>query len=363
MMQRTAAILPCLGEGSRMRPFSVGTPKVFLPFCGRPLLEYTLEQVRLYGIGTVVLVVSLSDTVSERYIRWGRDRGLKLIIAKRGLEFGSAGVVRHIVQATKELKKFSDFLVVYPDSVLSIDFGKMAKVHAARKADGCLLTVCHHKPEDLITKGQPHSNYGVLLTNRAARITSFVEKPAVTRIDMHHAASAGAIILDRRVLRLFPQSQPLDLSRDVIEPLARGGKSPVFGFDIGSGFRHDVGTIAEYVRKQFDVLSGRLTVTGVPTRYIHGDGPLRGGGTLTGKASVGPGCIFEKGVQLCGFNVIGRNVRVGRGSLIEDSVILDKTIVRSGVRIKGAVIGANCVIGDGIALGRGTALGDFSQVL
>jgi|SRR6267142_3011190 len=362
MANAIAAILPCLGEASRMRPLSIGIPKVFLPFCGRPLIEYTLEQVSRQGIRTVVLITGLSDELAEGYVPWGRERGLRVIIAKRGLEFGSGGVVRQVVASVSELDRFNDFLVVYPDSVLSINFSRMAKIHTARKDVGCLVTVCYHKPEDLISTEQKKSSYGVLLSNGEGRIVNFAEKPLVTEVTEHHFANTGALILDRGAFRLFPKRRSLDFSRDVLQFLAFGARSPVFGFDIGSGFRYDVGTMTDYVSKQFEVLSGNLKVSGVPVRLIHGQGALRCGGTVVGKVLVGRGSSFASGVRFDGLNIVGRNVRVGVRSTIRDSVILDNTIIGSDVEIRGSVIGESCVIGKGVVFQKGTVLGGFSTI-
>lgn len=345
-----------------MRPLSLALPKAFLPFCGRPLVEYIFEQLARNRIRTAILVVGFCDAHYEQYVRWGRSKGLQVIVVKRSLEFGSAGVVRHVVETLPALNRFSDFLVVYPDSVLSIDFKRMASVHAARKATGCLLTVCHHKPEDLVASGNPKSNYGVLLTDSDGRVTSFVEKPSAEKVDERHVANAGVLMVDRRLFRRFPESSPLDFSRDVLQSLARGKTSPAFGFDIGSGFRHDVGTMREYVMKQFDVLAGRLTLRGVPARLIHADCRLANGATVVGKALIGPRSLFEKDAKLCGGNIIGHGVRVGARSVIEESVVLDNTTIGSDVQITGAVIGPHCVISDGVALNKGTVLGGYSSL-
>jgi len=304
----------------------------------------------------------LGDTFADRYTLWTGKRGLKIVVAKRGLEYGSAGVTKDVVEKTPELKRFTNFFVVYADSVLSIDFTKMANAHASRIASGCLVTLCYHKPADLMPNGQQISNYGILKTDGEGRVLSFVEKPRVDNIGSNDVASTGTLILNRRALRLFPRSHPLDFSKDVLQALASGSESPVFGFDIENGFRYDIGTIEEYVHKQFDVLSGRLRISGVPVCRIRDEGSLPGGGRLHGRALIGPHCVFKKGVTLNGFNIVGREVYVGPGSRIEKSIVLDNARIGSRVRICEAVLGRHCVIGDGISLSKGAVLGDYSKV-
>src|SRR6266404_5169695 len=107
MSQKPAAILLCLGEASRMRPLSLSVPKVFLPFCNRPIIEYTLEQLVAHDVKTIMLVVALNDTFAERYIIWGQERGVNVVVTKRGFQFGSGGCIRDVVLRTPALHSFS----------------------------------------------------------------------------------------------------------------------------------------------------------------------------------------------------------------------------------------------------------------
>jgi CTP:molybdopterin cytidylyltransferase MocA len=52
---RVTAMVLCLGAATRMRPLSLSRPKALLPFCGRPLLAYTLEELGRRGVTEVAL--------------------------------------------------------------------------------------------------------------------------------------------------------------------------------------------------------------------------------------------------------------------------------------------------------------------
>jgi NDP-sugar pyrophosphorylase family protein len=363
MSRNVAAIIPCLGEASRMRPLSLLQPKVFLPFCGRPLLEYTLHQLIVHKIRNIVLIAGHGDNVADRYIAWGQRHSANIIVVRRGLEYGSGGVIQDVTAQTRSLDANNDFLVVYADSLLAIDFSRMIEAHRAKLRGDCLVTVATHKPADLAPIRGRCSNYGVCRLDHSGRIVRFAEKPDAEHIGPCDVASTGILVLNRHVFHRFPKGRPLDLSRDVLEFLATGARSPVSSFDIGSGFRYDVGTMEEFVRKQFALLRNELRVPGIRLHGIRKQGGISGGGKVIGKAIIGPGCRVATGGALKGLNVLGRDVFVGRGSNLEDSVVLDHVRVGERVSISGSVLGSHCSVGDGVVLKPGTVLGDYTRVV
>jgi mannose-1-phosphate guanylyltransferase len=272
--------------------------------------------------------------------------------------------VRDVVENTPLLEKFDDFLVVYADSIFSIDFTALTKRHQSVMAKQGLVTLCYHRPDDLSPQNQKNSNYGVLKLDCEGRILHFIEKPPRRAIAPTDVASTGTFIVNRRALRDLPKSLPLDFSRDVLESLACGPHSSVFGFDIGRGFRYDMGTIEEYVARQFDVLAGLLRLDGVPLVQIRRPSRLKGGNKqLKGCTMVAPPTHVHERATLNGFNVIGCEVSLGSDCYIEDSIIFDRTRIGAGARIVGAIIGKSCSIGDGVSLKRGTILGSHSTVI
>ena len=345
-----------------MRPLSLCLSKAFLPFCNRPIIEYTLQQLVDQNWRTVVLVVGLGDIFAERYVAWGEKRGLKVAIVKRGLQYGSGGVIRDVILGTPGLHRHHDFLVIYADSILAIDFRRMTTVHRNGARRDCLVTVATHRPDDLVPVGKRHSNYGVLRVNEAGRAILFVEKPAVHLINAAHVASAGVFILNRRVLDRFPNTHPVDLSRDVIPSLAASGSSPVFGFEIKNGFRYDVGTLDDYVPRQFAMLTGNMKIPGIRLEHVLSTGTAIGGGKTYGECMVGPGCRLSSGCKLLGMNILGRSVLLGEGAVLRNCIIFDHVHIGKHARISGCVLGSHCRIGNHVRLKPGTVVGDYGSI-
>lgn len=61
-----SAIILAAGKGSRMHS---SLPKVLHKICGRPMVTYTLENLRASGIGDITAVISFKRNIVKRYIK------------------------------------------------------------------------------------------------------------------------------------------------------------------------------------------------------------------------------------------------------------------------------------------------------
>ena len=58
-------------------------------------------------------------------------------------------------------------------------------------------------------------------------------------------------------------------------------------------------------------------------------------------------------LRSCEHSVIGANVKIGRGAVIRDSIIMCDTEIGSNVTIDKSIIAENCKVGDNVTLGFG----------
>lgn len=70
-----SAIILAAGKGSRMHS---SLPKVIHKICGRPMISYTLENLRFAGVGDITAVISFKRNVVSKYIKGA----IKLAIQK-----------------------------------------------------------------------------------------------------------------------------------------------------------------------------------------------------------------------------------------------------------------------------------------
>lgn len=72
---------------------------------------------------------------------------------------------------------------------------------------------------------------------------------------------------------------------------------------------------------------------------------LRHGATISGPAIVGPNCVIGPNVSIERFSYVGSECKIGHSSYIENSIILNGTIIGPGSYICNAVIGPCSIIG------------------
>ena len=66
------------GQGTRLRPLTVSTPKPMLPTAGYPFLAHLLARIKAAGIEHVVMGTSYKAEVFEEYFGDGSEMGLDL---------------------------------------------------------------------------------------------------------------------------------------------------------------------------------------------------------------------------------------------------------------------------------------------
>ncbi|MHB8577744.1 MAG: nucleotidyltransferase family protein, partial [Dehalococcoidia bacterium] len=150
------------GEGTRLRPLTVRTPKAMVPILGRPFLEHMLVYLRNYGVTTVSLALGhLADPIRDYFgdgSRWGID--LRMAVEEQPL--GSAGAIRQFKDELNE-----PFFALNGDILTNIDLTAMQELHASRRA---AVSIALMEVED-------PSGFGVVALDEAQRIEAFVEKP------------------------------------------------------------------------------------------------------------------------------------------------------------------------------------------
>ena len=112
---RIKALILAAGEGKRLWPFSSKEdPKVLLPFLGKPLLCYHLEEFKQAGIAEFVVVCNpqnksyIQKMLKRRYPRWQ----IEFAVQKKLL-----GPAQAIYAAHREIQRADFFILKYADSL------------------------------------------------------------------------------------------------------------------------------------------------------------------------------------------------------------------------------------------------------
>jgi NDP-sugar pyrophosphorylase family protein len=130
------------GLGTRMRPRTETVPKSLLEVCGRPFVDHQLDWLAAHGVGDVVLSIGHLGEQLEAHVGDGSRFGVRVRYVSEGTELrGTAGALRLALDVGALAE---EFLVVYGDSYLPIDFAAVASAFRASGAPA-LMTVFHNE--------------------------------------------------------------------------------------------------------------------------------------------------------------------------------------------------------------------------
>jgi mannose-1-phosphate guanylyltransferase len=303
------------GEGTRLRPLTLTTPKPVLPLAGRPFLTFMLDWLHGHGVEEAILSLGfLSDTVHA--VLGDIQSGMRLRYVHEDEPRGTAGPVR---LAADEGFLADRFLVLNGDVLTDMDLTAEMERHERTGAAGTLALI---EVDDV-------ASYGVVPTNDAGEVLEFREKspgPAPT-----NRINAGAYVLERSVVDLIPAGRAVSFEREVFPQMVGNG---LHGWP-ADGYWIDIGTPERYLEATWDLLAGRVEST-LPERDETGS--LVYGGSLTAGAHIGPQAV------------LGPHCSVGPDAAIERSVLYDRVVVGADAVIRESIIGAGARIGDRVRM-------------
>lgn len=337
------AIVLVGGQGTRLRPLTVTTPKPMLPVAGVPFLTHQLVRLAAAGIDHVVLSTSYRSEVFSAHFGDGSALGLRIDYVTEVEPLGTGGGIRNVADRLTG-DRDAPVVVLNGDVLSGHDIASQLATHRDRRADVTLH----------LTEVEDPRAFGCVPCDPAGRVTAFLEKtpdPVTNRIN------AGCYVFTRKVIDRIPAGRPVSVERETFPGLLAEGAALV-GY-VESAYWLDLGTPDAYRRASLDLVTGRASspaLTGPP-------GPA----LLLSGAAVAGGADGADGATLGGGSVIGAGARVAPGAVVDESVLLDGVEVGAGARVlrsvlgRDASVGAGClldgaVLGDGVRVGAGNEL-------
>ena len=320
------AVVMAGGEGSRLRPLTIGRPKPMVPLVSKPVMGHILDLLKRQGITEVIVTLHFMPEAIQGYFGDGSQFGMDIHYAIEETPLGTAGSVKNAQEYLDE-----PFLIISGDAVTDINLQQVIASHQEKGAEATLTL--YRVPNPL--------EYGVIITDADGRITQFLEKPSWGEV-ISDTVNTGIYVIEPSVLDLIEVGVPTDWSKDVFPQLLAEGR-PLYGFVAGGNWT-DIGDIGEYMRANADVLHHR-----VQTEEL--------GRHIGGEVWTGEGVEIAPDAQLYGPIYLGDEVKIKGGVIIHGPTsIRDYTIVDNRVHIDRSIIWRNCYIGEGAEI-RGAIVG------
>jgi glucose-1-phosphate thymidylyltransferase len=302
------ALIPAAGVGTRLRPHTLNKPKALLPVAGKPILAHIMDDLTEAGIDAFVLIVGYhGGEVREWFARERPDLDITFVEQTERLGLG------HAVWTAREVLGAEPFFCILGDTILKADY---ARLLAARDS-----MIAVREVED-------PRRFGVV-EMAGDRVRRFVEKPDVPPSNL---AIVGAYLfrdpvalwraLDRVVgedIRTKNEYQLTDALQMMVEA--------------------DVPFVTETVTDWYDC--GKDD-TWLDTNRVLLERFASGG---AGEGLVPP-VHLAPDVELRGGSVVGPNVSVGPGTVLEDCRLSDCVVGAdtrlAGCRLAHSLVGSSC---------------------
>ena len=366
---RTLAIVQAGGAGSRMDVLTRERAKPGLPFAGtHALLDFPLSSLVASEVTDVWVSVQYQSSTLDTYLAGGRpwdlDRtrgGFRRITPEQGSggpqdDGFSHGNADGLFRLRDEIAAFDPdvLLVLSADHVFSTDLRPIISRHLERGAECTVVTaevgvqearhnmVVSHRADGLVTgvDYKPGST-----TNGTVAVEIFLYEPTAMlgelerlRRELHHDAEEHG------------DTGLGDFGEHLVPALVERGR--VYAAPL-TGYWKDVGRPETYLQAHRDLLAGRIDVFDHPDRPVLSPGVVGppawfGEGAVVADAMVGPGSRVRGTVRR---SVLGPDVEVQTGAVVEDSVLLGSTVVEAGAVVRTAVVDTGCRIGRDATVG------------
>lgn len=340
------------GEGTRLRPLTLSTPKQMLPIVEQRMIERVLGRLVPFGIDEAVLSLGyLPDAFMKAYPD-GVAAGVRLRYAVEPTPLDTAGAIRFAARGTG----IDDtFVVVNGDVLTDMDLAGLLAFHRARGAEA---SISLHPVED-------PSAFGVVPTDDDGRVKAFVEKPARAQAPTN-LINAGTYVLEPSVLDRIPAGRRVSIEREVFPSMVAAGT--LFAL-ADAAYWLDTGTPEAYLQAHFDLLEGRRPGPPAPGARETAPGVWHLGAPevdrdaeVAGPVLLGDGAAVRGGASISR-SVVGHDCTVGSRAQVVASVLLPGATVDDGARVVGSIVGTRARVGEGSdvrplsVLGAGAVVG------
>lgn len=390
------------GAGSRLYPLTASRSKPAVPIAGKyrlvdiPISNCINSHINRMFVLTQFNSASLNKHIKNTYHFSAFSTGFVDILAAEqtpdnpGWFQGTADAVRQSLRHISNLE-FEYILILSGDQLYQMDFSDMLNNHIKNEADISIATI----PVD--ERDAPE--FGILKSNEAGMITSFIEKPKkdiltdwvsdtgpeMQQKGKHYLASMGIYIFSKQVLyKLLNEVHPTatDFGKEIIPNSIVSFKVASYQYE---GYWTDIGNIHSFFEANlsltddippFNLFDNNKTVYS-RARMLP---PAKISGTTLEKTVIAEGSIIN--ASRIEQSVVGIRSRIGHGTTVVNTYIMGndyyETIEEMEVNtkkglpmigigercyIKDAIIDKNCRIGNDVRINGGKHLANTDHSL
>lgn len=290
------------GLGTRLRPLTDELPKPLVPIFQKPLITFALDHLIDIGIDKIFINTHrLPEKFAETFPQ-NRYRDLALHFVNEPVLLETGGGIKNI---ETELEN-APFITYSGDVLTDIQLQPLIDEHFTRAND--------------VTMALRHTGLGsaiALRDNRVVDLSSCYGVPG--EFDF-----ANIAIWNPSVFEKIPPKEKISFIPILGDWIDRGGK--IGGVVLEEGRWFNLGSRADYFEVHRVIREG-----GWRPAHVKGADWWK---------PVHPSAMVDPSVQLRGCSVVGKDCRVGGGSVLEDTILWPGAQIASNAELIGCIVRA-----------------------
>lgn len=353
------AMLLAGGQGSRLGVLTSKVAKPAVAFGGKyRIIDFPLSNCINSGVDTVGVLTQYQPLRLNSHIGigipWDLDRNIGGVSILPPYEKSKnsewyTGTANAIYQNIDYMESYHPeyVLILSGDHIYKMDYEVMLDFH---KANGAEVTIAA-----MPVPMEEAKRFGIVITDENKKIEDFEEKPEHPRSNL---ASMGIYIFNWKTLKealITMAEQPaLDFGKHVI-PYCHKKGAPLYAYEF-NGYWKDVGTLNSYWEANMELIDiipefnlyeeywkiyTRSEI--LPPQYIASDSVVEK--SIIGEGTTVLGKVYN--------SVIGCGITIGEGTVVRDSIIMNRTEIGNGCELNKAIIAEDVMIGNDVKLGVG----------
>jgi dTDP-glucose pyrophosphorylase len=231
----TKAIIPmeCVimagGRGKRLSPLTDAVPKPMLKIKGKPIIEYTIDYLKSFGIKKFYISVNYLKNQIIDYFGDGSSKEIEIEYIHEETPLGTAGSLSLIKKINTKF-----LLLINGDILTNLDFEKMFL--NIKESNLSMIAASKEYKVDI-----PYA----IFEESNKKVSSFKEKPSYL-----YYSNAGIYILKSKLVKKIPYNTFYNIT-DLMENIANDKKLnhfPIRGYWIDIGSPNDYSRAKEFLK-------------------------------------------------------------------------------------------------------------------
>lgn len=226
------AVIMAGGKGTRISSITNDEiPKPMLTVGGKSILEHQIDCLKKSGVNDIIIVTGHLGNIIKNYFGEGKQFGVNISYYEENPDkpLGTAGSLYYLKELIRE-----DFVLIFGDVFLSVDFDRMLNFHRQNHSDATLLTHPNSHPFDS----------DLVVVDENGKVVKFDSKENKRNYDYKNLVNSGIYCFSTKVFDYVNEPKKYGLEKDVITKMISNGDN-VYSYH-STEYVKDMGTPERY---------------------------------------------------------------------------------------------------------------------